>query len=44
MPRPLPGQSPLYKGTLDCFQKTIKNEVNKKKLRIYSGLEFTSNC
>jgi solute carrier family 25 carnitine/acylcarnitine transporter 20/29 len=28
MPRPVAGQSPLYTGTLDCFQKTIKNEVN----------------
>ena len=28
MPKPAPGQSPLYSGTLDCFKKTIKNEVN----------------
>lgn len=26
MPHPLPGQSPLYKGTYDCFIKTLRLE------------------
>ena len=26
MPKPLPGQSPLYLGTLDCAKKTVRNE------------------
>jgi len=26
MPRPAPGESPLYRGTFDCAAKTIKNE------------------
>ena len=29
MPKPAPGQSPLYKGTADCFMRTINKEVNK---------------
>ena len=28
MPKPAPGQSPLYKGTADCFMRTINKEVN----------------
>jgi len=26
MPRPAPGQPPLYKGTFDCAMKTVRNE------------------
>ena len=26
MPRPAPGQSPLYSGTLDCAKKTLRHE------------------
>lgn len=26
MPRPQPGQPPLYKGTFDCFKKTVQLE------------------
>lgn len=26
MPKPQPGQSPLYKGTLDCFMQTLRKE------------------
>ncbi|ESO88885.1 hypothetical protein LOTGIDRAFT_234443 [Lottia gigantea] len=35
MPRPLPGQSPLYKGTFDCFTKIVKNEGF---LGLYKGM------
>jgi solute carrier family 25 carnitine/acylcarnitine transporter 20/29 len=27
MPRPQPGQAPIYSGTFDCAAKTIKHEV-----------------
>ena len=26
MPKPAPGQLPLYTGTWDCITKTVKNE------------------
>uniref|UniRef100_A0A914Z4R0 Uncharacterized protein n=1 Tax=Panagrolaimus superbus TaxID=310955 RepID=A0A914Z4R0_9BILA len=26
MPKPLPGQKPLFTGALDCVQQTIKHE------------------
>ncbi|XP_017475843.1 PREDICTED: congested-like trachea protein isoform X1 [Rhagoletis zephyria] len=35
MPRPAPGQQPLYKGTFDCAAKTIKNEGVKG---LYKGM------
>jgi hypothetical protein len=34
MARPAPGQTALYKGTFDCFQKTVKNEVSNKNKKI----------
>lgn len=27
MPRPAPGQNPLYKGTWDCAMQTVRKEV-----------------
>jgi hypothetical protein len=27
MPKPQPGQSPLYAGTFDCAAKTVRHEV-----------------
>lgn len=35
MPKPAPGQSPLYKGTLDCAMKTIRKEG---VLGLYKGM------
>ncbi|KAJ8930066.1 hypothetical protein NQ314_017171 [Rhamnusium bicolor] len=35
MPIPKAGESPLYTGTLDCFQKTIRNEGIKG---LYKGM------
>jgi hypothetical protein len=29
MPAALPGQAPIYAGTLDCAKKTIAHEVRK---------------
>ena len=26
MPKPKPGETPLYAGTLDCVKKTVKHE------------------
>ena len=28
MPKPSPGETPMFKGTFDCAYKTLKNEVN----------------
>ena len=27
MPTPSPGEKPMFTGTLDCFLKTVRNEV-----------------
>ena len=27
MPKPKPGQAPLYKGTFDCAMTTVRKEV-----------------
>ncbi|XP_054742366.1 congested-like trachea protein isoform X2 [Anastrepha obliqua] len=35
MPRPAPGEAPLYKGTFDCAAKTIRNEGVKG---LYKGM------
>ncbi|WAR25342.1 MCAT-like protein [Mya arenaria] len=35
MPKPLPGQSPLYKGTWDCAMQTIRKEGPKG---LYKGM------
>ncbi|CAH0562419.1 unnamed protein product [Brassicogethes aeneus] len=35
MARPAPGQSPLYKGTADCFKKTVRAEGFKG---LYKGM------
>ena len=37
MPKPAPGQSPLYKGTADCFMRTINKEVRPNKKQCFSG-------
>lgn len=36
-PTVTPGQSPMYRGTWDCFVKTIKNEGVKG---LYKGKNF----
>lgn len=32
MPKPLPGEKPMFTGTLDCALKTIRNEVSSQNL------------
>lgn len=32
MPKPAPGQLPLYRGTFDCAKKTVIKEVSIIKL------------
>jgi len=36
MPKPAPGESPLYTGTWDCAKKTIKREGF---LGLYKGMD-----
>lgn len=32
-PKPKPGESPLYAGTIDCFKKTLGKEVRTARRR-----------
>jgi hypothetical protein len=43
MPKPAPGESPLYTGTWDCAKKTIKREGFfglYKGMNIWRGEDF----
>lgn len=38
MPKPAPGQPPMFKGTFDCLMKTVSKEVSIQESGLFGYL------